>query len=50
MGVPEREEDPDFDFEVALTELNEELEILKVEAHELKQRIGESVTQLLNVM
>ncbi|MGC9394647.1 MAG: N-6 DNA methylase [Anaerolineae bacterium] len=47
VGVPEREEDPDFDFEAALTELNEELEVLNVEAHELEARIGENVTQIL---
>ncbi len=47
VGVPEREEDPDFDFEEALTELNEELEALNVEAHELEERIGENVGQIL---
>jgi type I restriction enzyme M protein len=48
VGVPEREEDPDFDFEVALTELHEELEVLNAEAHELETRIGENVGALLN--
>jgi type I restriction enzyme M protein len=48
VGVPEREEDPDFDFEVALTELHEELEVLNAEAHELEARIGENVGALLN--
>jgi len=47
VGVPEREEDPDFDFEAALTELNEELEVLNAEAHELEARIGENFLALL---
>jgi len=47
VGVPEREEDPDFDFEEALTELNEELEVLNVEAHALEARVAKNVTQLL---
>ncbi len=47
VGVPERAEDPDFDFEATLTELNEELEVLNVEAHELEARIGENVTRIL---
>ena len=48
VGVPEREEDPDFDFEEALTELHEELEVLNLEAHELEARIGENVEGILN--
>jgi len=48
VGVPEREEDPDFDFEAALTGLNEELEMLNAEAHELEARIGENVGEILN--
>ncbi|MBN2391003.1 MAG: SAM-dependent DNA methyltransferase [Anaerolineae bacterium] len=47
VGVPERVEDPDFDFEESLTELHEELELLNAEAHELEKRIGENVGQLL---
>jgi type I restriction enzyme M protein len=46
VGVAEREAD-DFDFKVRLEELNEELEILNVEARELEGRIGENVEKLL---
>jgi len=48
VGVPEREVDPDFDFELALAELNEERETLNAEAHELEARIGENVIEILN--
>ncbi|MTJ56069.1 SAM-dependent DNA methyltransferase [Anabaena sp. UHCC 0253] len=37
----------DFDFAERLEELNEELEVLNVEARELEERIGENVTMLL---
>jgi type I restriction enzyme M protein len=47
VGVPEREEDEDFDFAAALTALHEELEVLNAEAHELEEHIGENVAQLL---
>jgi type I restriction enzyme M protein len=47
VGVPEREEDDDFDFEARLTDLQEELEVLNSEAHELEARIAENVTHLL---
>ena len=47
VGVPEREEDEDFDFAERLTELHEELEILNAEAHELEARIAENVALLL---
>jgi len=50
VGVAEREEDADFDFAGRLTELNEELEVLNAEAHELEERIAENVTQLLDSM
>ena len=46
VGVAEREAD-DFDFMERLEELNEELEVLNVEARELEERIGENVAQLL---
>jgi type I restriction enzyme M protein len=46
----EREEDDDFDFEVRLTELHEELEVLNAEAHELEARINENVAPLLSAM
>jgi type I restriction enzyme M protein len=48
VGVPEREEDPDFDFEARLTELHEALEVLNAEAHELEARIGENVLGILS--
>jgi type I restriction enzyme M protein len=47
VGLPEREEDDDFDFEARLMELHEELEVLNSEAHELEARIAENVTQIL---
>ncbi|MCP4606067.1 MAG: SAM-dependent DNA methyltransferase [Proteobacteria bacterium] len=47
VGVPEREEDPDFDFATVLTTLHEELETLNTEAHGLEERIAGNVTQLL---
>ena len=46
VGVAEREAD-DFDFMERLEELNEELEVLNVEARELEGRIGENVALLL---
>lgn len=46
VGVAEREAD-DFVFKERLEELNEELEILNVEARELEGRIGENVEKLL---
>ncbi len=48
VGVAEREED-DFDFYERLEELNEELEVLNVEARELEGRIAENVSKLLEV-
>jgi type I restriction enzyme M protein len=48
VGVPEREEDEDFDFNERLTELHEELEVLNSEAHELEERIAENVSQILS--
>jgi type I restriction enzyme M protein len=46
VGVAEREED-DFDFYERLEELNEELEMLNVEARGLENRIAENVENLL---
>src|SRR5260370_21093033 len=42
VGVTERPID-DFDFKEKLEELNEELEVLNVEAHELEERIAANV-------
>jgi type I restriction enzyme M protein len=46
VGVAERAVD-DFDFKEKLEELNEELEVLNVEARELEERISENVAMLL---
>ncbi len=46
VGVAEREAE-DFDFSEKLEELNEELETLNLEAHELEERIAENVENLL---
>lgn len=46
VGVAEKEVE-DFDFAERLEELNEELEVLNVEARELENRIAESVRFLL---
>ncbi|MEE9443218.1 MAG: class I SAM-dependent DNA methyltransferase [candidate division Zixibacteria bacterium] len=46
VGVADRTED-DFDFNERLGELNEELEVLNVEARELEERIAENVVKLL---
>src|SRR5437588_481050 len=46
VGVTERPVD-DFDFKEKLEELNEELEVLNVEAHELEERIAANVAMLL---
>ncbi len=45
MGVVEHEAD-DFNFKEHLEELNEELEVLNVEARELEERIAENVNLL----
>jgi type I restriction enzyme M protein len=47
VGVPERDEDADFDFEARLTELHQELDVLNAEAHELEARIAHNVAQIL---
>ena len=46
VGVAERVVD-DFDFTEKLEELNEELEVLNLEARELEERIAENVAKLL---
>ncbi len=46
VGVADREAD-DFDFAERLEELNEELETLNTEAHELESRIAENVASIL---
>ena len=46
VGVADREEDA-FDFSERLGELNEELEVLNAEAHQLEERISENVTRIL---
>jgi type I restriction enzyme M protein len=46
VGVADGPED-DFDFRERLEELNEELELLKLEARELEERIAENVVKLL---
>lgn len=48
VGVTERVAD-DFDFKEKLEELNEELEVLNVEARELEERISDNVSKLLDL-
>ena len=45
VGVAEREADV-FDFSERLGELNEELEVLNAEAHQLEEQIGENVVRI----
>jgi type I restriction enzyme M protein len=47
VGVAERAAD-DFEFLGRLEELNEELEVLNVEARELESRIAENIASILN--
>lgn len=47
VGVTEKPED-DFDFYERLEELNEELEVLNVEARELEERIGDNISILID--
>lgn len=47
MGVAQRKEAEDFDFAERLEELNEELEILNLEARVLEEQIAENVMMLL---
>ena len=46
VGVAEQAPD-DFDFAERFGELNEELEILNAEAHQLEERIAENVVKIL---
>ncbi len=46
VGVADREADT-FDFAERLGELNEELEVLNAEAHQLEERISENVAMIL---
>ena len=46
LGVADRDHE-DFDFYQRLQELNEELEMLNVEAWELEEQIAENVAVLL---
>ena len=46
VGVAEQAPD-DFDFAEQFGELNEELEILNAEAHQLEERIAENVVKIL---
>lgn len=48
VGVAEEEQD-EFDFKERFEELNEELEVLNVEARELKGQISANVTKILEV-
>lgn len=48
VGVAVNGDDEDFDFQVRMEELHEELELLNVEAHELEDRIAENMRQLLS--
>ncbi len=47
VGVTHVEEDSDEDFAAKLTALQEELEVLNNEAHELEEVIGENVVKIL---
>jgi type I restriction enzyme M protein len=49
VGVTERAADG-FDFAEKLEELNEELEVLTAEAHELEERIAENITALMELV
>jgi len=46
VGVADKEEE-DFDFKERLEELQEELEVLNSEAHELEEKISENVMRLM---
>ena len=46
VGVAEQTSD-DFDFAERFGELNEKLEILNAEAHQLEERIAENVVKIL---
>ena len=46
VGVAEKTTE-EFDFKERLEELNEELEVLNIEAHELEEQISENISKLL---
>jgi len=48
VGVTEKDED-EFDFKERLEELNEELQVLNVEARELENQISENITKIMEV-
>jgi type I restriction enzyme M protein len=47
VGMTEKDNGSDIEFAAQLEELNEELEALNVQAHELEERIAENVVNLL---
>ena len=47
MSGVAKEEQEEFNFKERLEELNEELEILNIEAHELEEQISENISKLL---
>lgn len=49
VGVAEGEQESDEDFVIKLTALQEELEVLNAEAHELESSISENITKILGV-
>jgi type I restriction enzyme M protein len=48
VGVAQNEEEEDFVFEERLEELNEELEILNLDAHKLEKEIGLNIEEILD--
>ena len=50
VGVAEGEQESDEDFAVKLTTLQEELEVLNAEAHELEISISENVMKVLGAL
>ena len=47
VGIAEKEEEEDFDFEAKLEEYNEELEQLNKESKVLQEQISKNVNELL---
>ena len=47
MGIKDKEEAEDFDFEAELEKNNEELQLLNEEAKVLEEQIGFNVNKLL---
>ncbi|MBU2882326.1 type I restriction-modification system subunit M [Psychrosphaera sp. B3R10] len=50
VGVAEREQEHDEDFAVKLEALQEELEVLNAEAHELETKIDSNVSKILGLI